>query len=85
MTEIDVALKVLDHQILDSEGRRCGNVDDLAIENDRVTAILVGRRKRTCVPWEEVADIESHVVLRKPADSLWEDLVRRSQAAANAI
>ena len=67
MSKVDVALNVLDHQILDSEGRRCGNVDDLAIEGDRVTAILVGRRKRIRIPWEEVADIESHVVLRKPA------------------
>ena len=30
--EIDIGLHVLDHQILDSEGRRCGNVDDLEIE-----------------------------------------------------
>ncbi len=47
MNTIDLALKVLDHQILDSEGRRCGNVDDLEIEggageSPRVTAILVG-------------------------------------------
>jgi putative transcriptional regulator len=32
-----------------------------------------------------VLEPDAHVVLRKPADSLWEDLVRRSQAAANAI
>lgn len=47
MSEVDVALNVLDHQILDSEGRRCGNVDDLEVEGGpgeepRVTAILVG-------------------------------------------
>ena len=47
MSEIDIALKVLDHQILDCEGRRCGNVDDVEIEGGpgeqaRVTAILVG-------------------------------------------
>ena len=47
MTDIDIALKVLDHQILDRDGRRCGNVDDLEIEGGpdyepRVTAILVG-------------------------------------------
>lgn len=28
---------------------------------------------------------DTQVVLRKPADGLWEDLVRRAQAAANAI
>jgi sporulation protein YlmC with PRC-barrel domain len=44
---VDIALSVLDHQLLDSEGRRCGNVDDLEIEGGpgdvpRVTAILVG-------------------------------------------
>src|SRR4030095_16488040 len=30
--EIDLGLAVLDHQLLDCDGRRCGNVDDLAIE-----------------------------------------------------
>jgi sporulation protein YlmC with PRC-barrel domain len=47
LTEIDIALKVLDHQILDCDGRRCGKVDDVEIEGGageeaRVTAILVG-------------------------------------------
>jgi putative transcriptional regulator len=32
-----------------------------------------------------VLEPDAHLVLRKPADGLWEDLVRRSQAAANAI
>ena len=44
---IDIALQVLDHQLLDKDGRRCGNVDDLAIEGGpgerpEVVAILVG-------------------------------------------
>ena len=30
--EIHIGRNVLDHQLLDKEGRRCGNVDDLAIE-----------------------------------------------------
>jgi hypothetical protein len=30
--ELDLGLAVLDHQLLDADGRRCGNVDDLAIE-----------------------------------------------------
>jgi hypothetical protein len=47
MTEIYLARNVLDHQLLDKEGRRCGKVDDLAIEGGpgetaNVAAILVG-------------------------------------------
>ena len=47
MTEIDLGLGILDHQLLDSEGRRCGTVDDLELEgvregNPRVVAILSG-------------------------------------------
>ena len=45
--QIDIGLHVLDHQLLDEAGRRCGNVDDLAIEGGvgevpEVTAILCG-------------------------------------------
>jgi hypothetical protein len=44
---IDLGLLLLDHQLLDSEDRRCGNVDDLALEGApgeklEVTAILSG-------------------------------------------
>jgi sporulation protein YlmC with PRC-barrel domain len=44
---IDLGLGILDHQLVDSEGRRCGKVDDLELEgirdgNPRVAAILVG-------------------------------------------
>ena len=86
MPEIDIALRVLDHQLLDADGRRCGNVDDLAIEGDEVVAILVGPgvwpqragwigraaarvagHRRVRVPWSEVADVSSHVVLRGSA------------------
>ena len=48
MTEqIDLGLGVLDHQLVDSEGRRCGNVDDLELGDIRdgspsVEAILAG-------------------------------------------
>jgi sporulation protein YlmC with PRC-barrel domain len=46
-TEFDIGLHVLDHQLLDKDGRRCGKVDDLAIEGGagevaEVVAILVG-------------------------------------------
>jgi sporulation protein YlmC with PRC-barrel domain len=44
---IDVALGLLDHQLLDSEERRCGKVDDVELEglsegNPQVAAILAG-------------------------------------------
>ena len=41
---IFVAHRLLDEQILDSEGRRCGRVDDLELKDDppRITALLVG-------------------------------------------
>jgi hypothetical protein len=46
-SEIDIGLQVLDHQLLDKHGRRCGNVDDLAVEGGpgeepEVVAILAG-------------------------------------------
>lgn len=89
--ELDLALAILDHQLIDCEGRRCGNVDDLAIEgapgeDARVVAILsgpgvwrnrasllgrfagwIGGGGRVRVPWEEVAEVESHVCLKKKA------------------
>jgi sporulation protein YlmC with PRC-barrel domain len=45
--ELDLALGLLDHQLLDRDGRRCGKVDDLAIEGGpdeeaEVVAILSG-------------------------------------------
>jgi hypothetical protein len=45
--QIDLALGVLDHQLLDSEERRCGKVDDLELDGlgegkPRVAAILAG-------------------------------------------
>jgi len=47
MTEIDIGLGVLDHQLLDCDGRRCGKVDDLELDLEHadgpgVTAILAG-------------------------------------------
>jgi sporulation protein YlmC with PRC-barrel domain len=44
---IDLGLGLLDHQLVDSEGIRCGNVDDLELEGvregrPRVVAILTG-------------------------------------------
>ena len=47
MTQIYLARNLLDHQLLDKDGRRCGKVDDLAIEGGpgetaEVVAIQVG-------------------------------------------
>ena len=47
MTQIHLGRNLLDHQLLDKDGRRCGNADDLAIEGGpgeraEVVAILVG-------------------------------------------
>jgi sporulation protein YlmC with PRC-barrel domain len=41
---IYVVHRLLDEQILDSEGRRCGRVDDIELRGDppRITALLVG-------------------------------------------
>jgi sporulation protein YlmC with PRC-barrel domain len=42
MRKIHIGHNILDHQLLDKDGRRCGNVDDLAIEDAEVVAILSG-------------------------------------------
>jgi sporulation protein YlmC with PRC-barrel domain len=47
MSELDLGLGVLDHQLVDRDGRNCGNVDDLEIAGiaegaPEVTEILVG-------------------------------------------
>jgi sporulation protein YlmC with PRC-barrel domain len=43
---LDVAVGLLDHQLVDCDGRRCGNVDDLELDlakrEPTVDAILVG-------------------------------------------
>jgi hypothetical protein len=91
---IDLGLGLVDRQLLDPEDRRCGNVDDLALEGGpgeklEVVAFLSGpgvwRRRAGLVgrfaawlgggsivrvPWEEVAEVSSHVKLRKRAEEL---------------
>ena len=79
-TEFDIGLHVLDHQLLDKDGRRCGNVDDLAIEGGagesaEVVAILVGPgywRQRS----RRVGDSQAVSVARSGSGSLG----RRSNA-----
>jgi sporulation protein YlmC with PRC-barrel domain len=60
-TPMDLALGILDHQVVDSEGFRCGKVDDLELARIRdgkpvVEAIVIGRRnrRRVHVSWDEV-------------------------------
>jgi sporulation protein YlmC with PRC-barrel domain len=69
---IDLGLGLVDHQLVDSDGRRCGKVDDLELTGIRkgrpqVTGILVGRRRTVHVPWEEVAKVDSGVHLKRTA------------------
>jgi hypothetical protein len=91
---IDLGLNLLDHQLLDAEGRRCGKVDDIALEGApgedlevvailsgpgvwRARAGLIGRVAawlggggRVRIRWDEVAEVDSHVKLRKRAEEL---------------
>ena len=46
-TDVDLALGILDHQLVDSEGNNCGKVDDLEIagldgDSPEVEEIVVG-------------------------------------------
>jgi hypothetical protein len=46
-SQIDLGLRLVDHQLLDVDGRRCGNVDELALEGGpgeplEVVAIMSG-------------------------------------------
>ena len=47
ITDVDLALGILDHQLVDSEGENCGKVDDLEItgldgDSPEVAEIVVG-------------------------------------------
>ena len=47
VVEVDLALGILDHQLVDGDGRNCGKVDDLELtgitgDSPEVTEILVG-------------------------------------------
>ena len=47
VTEVDIALSVLDHQLVDCNGRNCGKVDDLEIAgldggSPEIVEIVVG-------------------------------------------
>jgi sporulation protein YlmC with PRC-barrel domain len=47
VTEVDIVLSILDHQLVDSDGENCGKVDDLELtgldgDSPEVSEILVG-------------------------------------------
>jgi sporulation protein YlmC with PRC-barrel domain len=47
VTEVDIVLGILDHQLVDGDGQNCGKVDDLEIsgiggDSPEVAEILVG-------------------------------------------
>jgi sporulation protein YlmC with PRC-barrel domain len=47
VVEVDIVLGIVDHQLVDSEGRNCGKVDDLEVagldgDSPEVVEILVG-------------------------------------------
>jgi sporulation protein YlmC with PRC-barrel domain len=47
VTEVDIALGILDHQLVDGDGQNCGKVDDLEItgldgDSPQVVEIIVG-------------------------------------------
>jgi sporulation protein YlmC with PRC-barrel domain len=72
---IDLGLGLLDHQIVDCDGRRCGKVDDLEVAGVRdgkpvVAELLVGRRRKVHVPWDVVAKVDSAVHLKVRAEEL---------------
>jgi sporulation protein YlmC with PRC-barrel domain len=106
MSQIDLGLGILDHQLVDSEGRRCGKVDDLELVGvregkPRVAAILTGPSawrgrgllgrlaarlaggRTVRIPWEEVADVEAGIRLRRTAREL--GLGRGDDRARNLV
>lgn len=47
VTEVDIALSILDHQLVDGDGQNCGKVDDLEItgldsDSPEAVEIIVG-------------------------------------------
>ena len=75
---IDLGLQLVDHQLLDAEGRRCGNVDGLALEGGpgeklEVVAMLSGPgvwRSRARLIGRLAAWIGGGAIVRVP----WEEV-----------
>ena len=73
--ELDLALGILDHQLIDVDGRRCGKVDDLELSGIRegrpaVETLVCGRRRPVRIPWSEVSSVDSAIRLRSKASEL---------------
>jgi sporulation protein YlmC with PRC-barrel domain len=85
--ELDLTYGVLDHQLVDSEGRRCGKVDELELEGKagedlRVVALLVGTgvwRGRLPAPF---AGLAGRLFARKVVRVPWE-VVETVEAAVH--
>jgi hypothetical protein len=75
---IDLGLQLVDHQLLDSHGRRCGNADDLALaggpgEKLEVVAILSGPgvwRSRAGLIGRLAAWIGGGAIIRIPSEEI---------------
>jgi sporulation protein YlmC with PRC-barrel domain len=81
-TDVDIALSILDHQLVDGDGQNSGKVDDLEIVEILVggnawrSRGLLGRLAASLsgdalhMPWHEVDAVTSVVILRRPAAEL---------------
>jgi hypothetical protein len=82
--ELDLVFGVLDHQLVDAEGRRCGRVDDLDLEakpgeRAHASAILVGTgywAARVHGPFRRIASFLGGCTVRVG----WEDVGEVSSA-----
>jgi sporulation protein YlmC with PRC-barrel domain len=82
-TEIDLGLGVLDHQLVDEDGRRCGKVDDLELEgvadgSPRVREIVAGPSAWRGRGW---AGRVAGALVRSPAVHVPWDAVEKIEAA----
>jgi sporulation protein YlmC with PRC-barrel domain len=93
MREIDLGLGILDHQLVDCDGRRCGKVDDLELEgiggaSPHVREILVGPRalgSRGCSGRIVAALARSRIVHVPWADVAEVDSAVRLRRAASEL
>ena len=96
--EFDLVYRVLDDQIVDVEGRRCGKVDDIELTGAaggplRVTAILTGRgayADRLPRRWQRLArrlfgeDVRGSTVVRIPWSEV-EDVTARVNLRGRSV
>ena len=56
-TPVNLALEILDHQLVDVEGRHCGKVDELVVENPEPEI----DRRRLAHPWPPFVSTSSGI------------------------